>query len=234
MNIHEIKKRFQHLISPREGLLGVAAYETVLNSLMPAQQRNLMAAGTGESVMVIGVFHTPSVIEKINTRSHGKLDRDAWNVYAREYHTLNALLNKTVLSLAEFVKGDPIPATRENTAQKIDRVEDFYDLCISHRVGAELAGLGWRGKNELIVTREQGCAVRFASVICPDELPPGQRMENQCGDCTACLKVCPYLRKKDVLKNYREQCRRFIVALDLEGDVCGKCVKACYEHWAHQ
>ena len=234
MNIHDIREEFHRLISPREGLCGVAPYETVRSRLMPAQQKNLLAVGTGKSMVIIGVFHSPSIIEKINIRSQGKLDKKAWNVYAQEYHSLNALLNKTVLSLAEFTGGYPIPATREDTTQKIDRVEDFYDLCISHRVGAELAGLGWRGKNELIVTQHMGCAIRFASVICPDELPPGQKMENLCGDCIACLQVCPYLRKKDKLKNYREQCRRFIVALGLEGDVCGKCVKACYNHWIHQ
>jgi epoxyqueuosine reductase QueG len=231
MDKEDIRETFFRLISPYEGVCGVAPYEAVLHGLMPVQQNNFREIGVGKSVIVVGVFHTPSVIGKINIRSHGKLDRDAWNVYAREYHALNRVLNKTVCSLAECVDGVPIPATREDTAQKINRVEDFYNLCISHRVAAELAGLGWRGKNELIVTEKQGCAIRFASIICPYPLPPDDTMENRCGDCTACLRVCPYLRKKDKLKNYREQCRRFIVTLNLEGDVCGKCVKACYEHW---
>ncbi|MBU7044255.1 MAG: hypothetical protein HXS47_11740 [Theionarchaea archaeon] len=234
MNKQDVEKKFYELISPREGICGVASYDEVLHGLLPVQQKNLLAAGVGKSVMVVGVFHSPWVIEKINIRTHGKIDRTAWNIYAREYHTLNALLNETVNVLAEYTGGYPIPATRENTTQHINRVEDFYNLCISHRVAAELAGLGWRGKNELIVTEKQGCAVRFASVICPDEFLPDEKMENRCGECTACIRVCPYLRKKTKLKNYREQCRRFIISLGLEGDVCGKCVKACYEHWISQ
>jgi epoxyqueuosine reductase QueG len=231
MHKEDIQETFFRLISPHEGVCGVASYKSVLHGLMPVQQHNFKNMGVGKSVIAVGIFHNPSAIEKINIKNYGKLDRDAWNIYAREYHALNNLLNKTIYSLAEYVGGVPIPATQENTAQKINKVEDFYNLCISHRVVAEQAGLGWRGKNELIVTEKQGCAIRFASIICPHPLPPDDTIENRCGDCTACLRVCPYLRKKEKLRNYREQCRRFIVALNLEGDVCGKCVKACYEHW---
>lgn len=231
MNIKEIKALFEELIGKKEGILGVASYKNVIHHLMPAQQKILGKTGVGVSVIVFGIFHSHKAIKSINVRKHGKTDYRAWNIYAREYHELNRILNRTARTLADYVNGTPVLATLEGIASNISRVEDYYSLTVSQRVGAELSGIGWRGKNELIVTEEKGCALRLASVICPDALPVGRPLENLCGSCTACLKVCPFLRKKDVLKNYREQCRRFIVTLELEGDVCGKCVKACYERW---
>lgn len=231
MNIEEIRNTFSELKKGKEGILGVASYQEVYDHLMPVQKKRLKEFGTGESVIVLGIFHSYEAMESINTRRNGKTDYEAWNVYAREYHELNRILNTAAYFIAELVDGTPIPATLEGKASRIDRVEDYYSLTVSQRVAAELSGLGWRGKNELIVTRERGCAVRFASVVCPIPLPSGRRMENYCNGCEECLKICSILRKKDVLRNYREQCRRFIVRLGLEGDVCGKCVKACHQYW---
>lgn len=227
----DINPLFETLIKGKKGVVGAAPFQKVYDNLMPVQQKNLLKKGSGKSLIVFGVFHSPEAIESINVRKNGKTDYVAWNKYAQEYHELNKILNSTAQAIAEHVGGFPLYATLEGVASTINQVEDFYALTVSQRVGAELSGLGWRGKNELIVTKEQGCAIRFASVICPEELPFGQKMDNYCGDCTACLDVCPFLRKKKILKNYREQCRRFIITLGLQGDVCGKCVKACHNHW---
>jgi hypothetical protein len=43
-----------------------------------------------------------------------------------------------------------------------------------------------------------------------------------------------FLANKDRLENYREQCRRYIVSLGLEHEVCGKCIKACYRGSVHR
>lgn len=231
MNLQELKALFKDTIKNREGTLGAASYQEVYRQLMPVQQENLQKYGVGKSIIVLGLFHSDKAVKSINTRKNGKLDKEAWNIYAGEYHELNRILNHAARILAEYVKGVPIPATLEGLATRINRVEDYYAATVSQRVSAECAGLGWRGKCELIVTEKKGCALRFASVICPQELPPGRKVDNQCGECMACLKVCPFLRKKHTLRNYREQCRRFIVTLRLDADVCGKCVKACYEHW---
>ncbi len=231
MNTEEIEDIFKDVVKDK-GILGAASYEDVFHHLMPVQRKNLSEQGVGKSLIVFGIFHSHKAIQSINVRKNGKTDYEAWNIYAREYHELNKILNRTADVIAEYVKGVPLFATPKRRSSNIFRVEDYYALTISQRVGAELSGLGWRGKNELIITKERGCAVRFASVICPDNLPHGQKMDNFCSTCTACLKVCPFLRKKNVLKNYREQCRRFIATLRLDGDVCGKCVKACYNHWA--
>jgi epoxyqueuosine reductase QueG len=104
---------------------------------------------------------------------------------------------------------------------------------VSHRVAAEQSGVGWRGKNELIVNPRFSCAVRLASVL--TTLPLRRTPTTMgCGDCHACLDACAILRNKEKLRNYREQCRLYLVSLGLVSDVCGKCVKACYRESIHR
>jgi len=130
--------------------------------------------------------------------------------------------------MAERIGGISIPATAAGIATEIEHVEKYYPLVVSHRVAAELSGVGWRGKNELIVNPKYSCAIRLASIITDMPLERTEPLQDGCGDCTVCLDACPFLANKDRLENYREQCRRYIVSLGLEHEVCGKCIKACY------
>ncbi len=180
------------------------------------------------SIISLGIAYPESIIDCINVRHNGTFDKDQWNVYAREYQNLNRLLYDISRDIAIHFGGIPIPATLEGFANEVNHVEEYYGHTISHRVGAEQAGLGWRGKNEMIVNKQYSCALRFASIITTLPLIQGTKIESLCGECIACLEACPFLKKKANLKNYRENCRRYINALNLEDEVCGKCILACY------
>ncbi|MBO3803113.1 MAG: hypothetical protein JTT11_04450, partial [Candidatus Brockarchaeota archaeon] len=95
----------------------------------------------------------------------GKVDKARWNEYAREYEEINGQLDSIARNVAETFGGVPVPATLGGLVGKVAKVEDYYPLTISHRVVAEHAGLGWRGKNGLVVNERYGCALRFASII---------------------------------------------------------------------
>jgi len=57
---------------------------------------------------------------------------------------------------------------------------------------ATLAGLGWIGKCDLLVTREFGSAVRITTVLTDAELPVAKPVEvSRCGSCTNCVDACP-------------------------------------------
>jgi len=220
-----------------DGVVGMAEFKKVYDELMPVQKskledicsdqfQNLMRNG---SIICTGIAYPEHVIDCIDIRlGNGTVDEDAWNIYAREYHKLNKFLNTISEGIADLSGGMPIPPTVEGIVVK--NVEEYYAMTVSHRVIAEEAGLGWRGKNELLVNEKFGCALRFASVITNLPLVRGGKVKASCRECEACLEVCSFLKNKDKLENYREGCRRYIIQLGLEGEVCGKCIKACYRH----
>lgn len=219
------------------GTCGVASFSDVYYGLMPIQQRELgKVCGDnfkkfldGGSIISIAVFHTENAVKSINVRRDGEVDYEKWNIYADEYNRVNNVLNEVCTGLASVVEGIPLKATSELGSQ-VHSVEEYYPAArVSHRVVAEHAGIGSRGRNELIVTKQNGSAVRFNSFITPKEFKEDKKMENLCGNCRACWDSCRILQKKEQLKNYRQQCLNKINALGLRYAVCGICLRACYE-----
>ena len=57
---------------------------------------------------------------------------------------------------------------------------------------AQLAGLGWRGKNTLLLNKTDGSYFLLAAVLTTIELPLDEpHQTDHCGRCTACLDACP-------------------------------------------
>jgi epoxyqueuosine reductase QueG len=228
---------FANFSASANGVIGVAGFKNVYRELMPVQQNRLKEVCNGRfqnfmkegSIIYLGIAYPEYAIDCIDVKfDDGTIDKNTWNVYAREYHKLSRILNNISRSFSERFQGIPIPTTIEGVASKIQNVEEYYDMTVSHRVIAENAGLGWRGKNKLIVNDAFSCALRFASVLTAFPLIQSRKVENLCGTCDACLEACPFLRNKERLENYREGCRQYIMQLNLDADVCGKCIRACY------
>jgi hypothetical protein len=218
------------------GTCGTANFSDVYYDLMPVQRRevekicgeNIDVLLSKGSIVSIAIFHTENAIKSINTIKDGNVDYERWNIYADEYNVVNNVLNDVCNELFSVLSGVPLRATVEG--KEIRSIEDYYPLAkISHRVVADHAGIGARGKNELIVTRQNGSAVRFASFITQQRLERDKKVKDLCGDCRVCLDSCHILQRKEELRNYRQQCMQKINALNLHYQVCGICVKACYE-----
>jgi epoxyqueuosine reductase QueG len=224
--------------SSRHGLrgeIGVASFRLAHDALLPVQQRLLEEAAAERlarlveagSIISIAYAYPRHAIDAIAVKRGDGYDKERWNVYAMEYRRLNDALDETAAKLADETGGTALPATVMGITSEINHVENYYSMAISHRVAAEQSGIGWRGKNELIVNPRYSCAMRLASVVTDLALERTAPTQMGCGDCRACLDTCPILGSKDRLENYREQCRRYIVYLSLDSEVCGKCVKAC-------
>ena len=243
-NLEKVR-RYLEAEASRHGLrcsLGVASFREVHDGLLPVQRVKLKEF-TGErfdsfmeggSFVSIGFAYPESAIDAIAVELGGGFDMDSWSFYSDWYDRLNRALNEASSAIAENIGGISIPATMGGIATEIEHVEDYYPLVVSHRVAAELSGMGWRGKNELIVNPLYSCAFRLASTITDMPLERTEPLNDGCGECRACLDACTFLENKDKLENYREQCRRYIVSLDLEHEVCGKCIKACYKEGVHK
>lgn len=63
---------------------------------------------------------------------------------------------------------------------------------LMEREVAQLAGLGWRGKNTLLLNRNLGSYFFLACVLVDIDFPADAAFEaDHCGTCTACLDACP-------------------------------------------
>ncbi len=103
--------------------------------------------------------------------------------YGRDYHFV---MKEKLLKLLEFVRSE------------FGRVEGrvFVDSApVLERALAVKAGLGWIGKNTMLISRKHGSFVFIGEIICDLELPDEEydepRAENYCGTCTRCLEACP-------------------------------------------
>lgn len=103
----------------------------------------------------------------------------------RDYHKL---IRKRLSLLAKKID-DALPEDYPLKGQN----RAFVDSApVMERPLAEKAGLGWTGKHTLIINSEAGSWFFLGEIFTYLPLPTdASQQPNQCGECTACLKVCP-------------------------------------------
>jgi len=107
---------------------------------------------------------------------HGKVARYAWG---RDYH---ALIEQKLDALADWLH------EREPGAG-IKRYVDHGPVL--ERAVAQEAGVGFIGKNTMLITERFGSWVFLAELITTLELAPDRPQTSQCGSCRLCLDACP-------------------------------------------
>ena len=97
----------------------------------------------------------------------------------RDYHKL---IRRRLQQLAERI--------REHTGDFGYR--PFVDSApVLERAFAEKAGLGWIGKNTMLINKRAGSWFFLGELFTDLPLPVDAKAEFHCGSCTACLDVCP-------------------------------------------
>jgi len=78
---------------------------------------------------------------------------------------------------------------------------------------AEKAGLGWIGKHSNLLNREAGSWFFLGEIYTSLPLPVDNAVSQHCGDCTACIDVCP---TQAIVAPYQVDGRRCISYLTIE------------------
>lgn len=111
----------------------------------------------------------------------------------------------------QAMKADLPPKTKEvfNTERKMDdlavkvaaqleaegykSVDKLKTGILPHKTVALRAGMGFIGKNNLLVTPQYGCALMLGKVltVAPFQTVSVAPQAPQCGDCSICVDVCP-------------------------------------------
>ena len=148
----------------------------------------------------------------------GRLPRYTWS---DRYAELRAKLER----LGERLGGEYRVLVDEN--QHVDRE------------GASRAGVGFYGKNTLLITRRHGSWVVLGTVVTTAEIERSAPLDLDCGSCTRCIDACPTGALDDpgvldstkclsywsqapgaVPAEYREEMGSFVYGCDICQDVC--------------
>jgi len=156
--------------------------------------------------------------------------------YRGLYNSANSRLDHIGLLLAKRIQGEgyqayPIPASQTVNIDKNIAV-------ISHKLPANLSGLGWIGKSCLLITPTFGPRVRFATVLTDAPLETGSPIVAKCDDCRECIDICPAKAFTGVPFNPTEPrearfkahlCRSYTKRREekMGEGICGLCVYIC-------
>jgi epoxyqueuosine reductase len=151
-------------------------------------------------------------------------------LYFHHYRQLNFFLDRGAFLLSSRIQEWGFQALPIAASQIIDW--DNQRSHVSHKKVGRLAGLGWIGRNNLLVNPLLGSRHRLVTILTDMPLEPDQILDRDCGECTTCLETCPAEAIKenqedfdhwacfDKLKEFRRQ--------GVVGQyICGVCVKAC-------
>jgi epoxyqueuosine reductase QueG len=152
------------------------------------------------------------------------------NIYKTHYRAANSLLDSIAFKLSRKIndmgyKSIPVAASFIIDWEK-------QTAHVSHKGLAELAGIGWRGRNNLVVNPDFGPAIRLASVLTDIPLNVDKPLDFGCGDCYVCVEGCPAGAINENLEDFDhigcfKKLREFAHHKSFGQYICGICIKNC-------
>ncbi len=185
-----------------------------------------------ESALSIAVALSPGIVRRIT--------KGPTQEYFREYRRANEQLSTLSPLAAQLLAERGFEAIAlEPTTEEFDEVNLRAGL--SHKIAATRSGLGWIGKNALVITKSCGSAIRLTTVLTDAPVKTGVPLdESKCGICTACVEICPAQApsgkgwrlglSRDEFFDAHACCRKATEFCEREGidsTICGICIAVC-------
>jgi epoxyqueuosine reductase QueG len=182
----------------------------------------------------IGIALPDAVVDLLPHRTQ-KAVRVSYRTHA--YDIINRRLDQAASRIGSVLQGKgyqafPVAASERTDDQRICAI-------FSHKLAANLSGLGWIGKSCLLVTPTHGPRVRWATVLTNAPLQPtGQPLAGHCADCMECVEICPVQafsgrsfapNEARDLRYRADKCDAYFRAMESKGEdkVCGMCLYIC-------
>lgn len=186
------------------------------------------AAGSLDKGISLAVSLSDAVLDQIDDRPT--------QLYFHHYRQANFFLDRVAFSTALYIQHLGYSALPVPASQIIDWEQQKGHL--SHKQVALEAGLGWMGKNNLLVTPVYGARIRLVTILTNLPLHCDHPTGDDCRTCTRCLKVCPAGAIKERQQDFDhracfEQLRIFRKRDHIGQFICGVCVKACRGRGKH-
>lgn len=154
-------------------------------------------------------------------------------LYFHNYRQANYQLDRIAFLIAEKLQSLNCRALAIPASQIINRAPMTGH--ISHKLLGYQAGLGFIGRNNLLVHPRYGAQLRYVSVLTDLSLEPDTPIHDNCGSCRACISACPANAIKEEPSSfelnacYAKLCE-FTRIPFIGQHICGVCVKACAEN----
>ncbi len=151
-------------------------------------------------------------------------------LYYHHYRQINLRLDACATLISRKLEEEGFMALPLPASQIVDWKRQYGH--ISHKKIANLAGLGWIGRNNLLVNETFGSQIRLTTILTDMPLNPGKRLDFGCNGCKMCLSVCPAGAIKEDPRDFDHiGCYKMITEMknkrNIGQHICGICVEIC-------
>ncbi|HBI1968091.1 TPA: tRNA epoxyqueuosine(34) reductase QueG [Enterococcus faecalis] len=136
-----------------------------------------------KSIISIALAYPTKAQEKMpRDEKRGQFARASWGI---DYHHI---LQDRLQKLIAFIEEQAATEAEKEHWRFRPQVDtgEYVDTAVAQR-----AGLGFIGKNGLLITEEFGSFVYLGEVTTNIQFEPDEPVPNRCGDCTRCITGCP-------------------------------------------
>ncbi len=179
------------------GHLSGFEWYTALRARQSADPRTLQT--DVRSIVSVAVPFWTGTAAPPDDELRGRIARYAWG---RDYHKTLKTRMKTLVASIDAYLG------RETESRQLVDTARAFDRAVAAR-----AGVGWYGKNSMIIVPGHGSWVMLGEIYLDVEIEPDAPLRQNCGRCTFCIDRCP---TGAIVEPYRIDAPRCISFLTIE------------------